>query len=143
MTILYNCKHSGDQYRITKFDDGEPTSSYLTTLTECDCPAGVRPNCRHREMLPYFIAREAVNSTWWYDYDRGGWVQMEDETEPHSTTVSAPDFESEDIGSNPVGVATTQHSSVAEQSAHNGSGEGSIPSAATKPYRKPNDGRRV
>jgi len=76
MTILYNCRHSGDQYRITKFDDGEPSSSYLCTETECECPAGVRPMCRHREMLPRFIHRAAVNTGWWYDYDRGGWVDM-------------------------------------------------------------------
>lgn len=150
MTILYNCKHSGDQYRITKFNDGQPESSYLTTLTECDCPAGVRPMCRHREMLPHFLHRNFVNTGWQYDYDRGGWVDMRQDDEidygddgpkteprwstdeemlnelfpkPHSTTVSAPDFESEDISSNPVGVATAPARQV--------------------PYRKPNDGRRV
>ena len=32
--------------------------------------------CRHREMLPRFISRAAVNTGWWYDYDRGGWVDM-------------------------------------------------------------------
>src|SRR5258708_39053746 len=75
---LYSCKHSGDQFRISKFDDDmNVQSSYLCTETECDCPAGVRPICRHREMLPKFIERKTVNTEWWFDYDRGGWVQMD------------------------------------------------------------------
>jgi hypothetical protein len=62
MTTLYNCHHDGDQYRITKFIDGNPESSYLTTHRECDCPAGSRPTCRHRQMLPEFLERDLVNS---------------------------------------------------------------------------------
>lgn len=78
MTVLYNCHHDGDQYRITKFNElGEPESSYLCTETECECPAGVRPTCRHRQMLPKFLAREAIDSYWFYDFDRGGWVTNE------------------------------------------------------------------
>lgn len=76
MTILYNCKHSGDQYRITKFtSDFDVEASYLCDLHSCECPAGHRPKCRHREMLPKFIAREAIGSNWFFDHDRGGWVQ--------------------------------------------------------------------
>jgi len=76
MTHLYNCRHDGDTYRITKFDtDMNVESSYLCTLSECDCPAGVRPSCRHRDMLPKFFQRDAVGSNWFYDFDRGGWVQ--------------------------------------------------------------------
>lgn len=56
-------------------------SSYLTTERECDCPAGQRPMCRHREMLPAFIRRGKVNSDWMFDYDRGGWVQVWEELE--------------------------------------------------------------
>ena len=77
MPTLYNCRHDGDQYRITKFDsDLNPESSYLCTSTECECPAGVRPTCRHREMLPLFITHEHVGDGWMYDYDRDGWVNM-------------------------------------------------------------------
>jgi len=78
MTILYNCRHSGDQYRITKFDsDMNPQASYLCSLEECDCPAGLRVTCRHRQMLPKFIARQHVGDEWFLDFDRGGWVQGE------------------------------------------------------------------
>jgi len=80
MSILYNCHHSGDQYRITKFDeDMNPQGSYLTTLDECNCPAGVRPTCRHRQMLPKFLARNHVGDEWFFDFDRGGWVQLGEE----------------------------------------------------------------
>ncbi len=119
---LYSCHHSGDQYRISKFDDDmNVQSSYLCTETECDCPAGVRPICRHREMLPKFLQREHVGDDWWFDYDRGGWVQMgpewatpadlhyrdvarlelQDRLGPHSQEATTTDFDSVDGGSNP------------------------------------------
>src|SRR5712664_3071858 len=77
MPILYNCRHDGDQYRITKFDDDmNPQGSYLLSVEECPCPAGGRPTWRHRQMLPKFIARGHVGDEWFLDFDRGGWVQM-------------------------------------------------------------------
>ncbi len=78
MPTLYNMRHSGDQYRCTKFtSDMDVESSYLCTEQECECPAGHRPTCRHREMLPKFIQREHVGDNWMYDYDRGGWIQTD------------------------------------------------------------------
>src|SRR6266404_4468225 len=78
MTNLYNCHTDGDQYRITKFDSlGNVESTYLCTIDECECPAGFRPSCRHRHMLPRFIAKGAVNTFYFYDYDRQGWVTNE------------------------------------------------------------------
>lgn len=76
MTTLYNCKHDGDQFRMTKFDgDMNVESSYLLTREECECPAGHRPSCRHRQMLPKFLQRNAVDSDYFYDHDRNGWIQ--------------------------------------------------------------------
>lgn len=76
MTSLYNCRVDGDEWRISKFDsDFNVESSYLTTLTECECPAGSRDTCRHRQMLPRFLAR-GLSADWFYDFDRGGWVRM-------------------------------------------------------------------
>jgi len=96
MTILYNCRHSGDQYRITKFDsEMNPLSSYLCSLEECDCPRGPHPTCRHRQMLPKFIARQHVGDEWFLDFDRGGWVQMGDEWKRQE---GWGEIESEDIG---------------------------------------------
>ena len=90
MTILYNCRHSGDQYRITKFDsDMNVVSSYLCSLEECDCPRGPHPTCRHRQMLPQFIARQHIGDEWFLDFDRGGWIQMGDEWKRETFTYSA------------------------------------------------------
>lgn len=73
---LYNCRHSGDQYQINKFDsDWNVEASYLCDLVACECPAGHRPSCRHRQMLPKFIQREHIGDEWFFDFDRGGWVQ--------------------------------------------------------------------
>lgn len=74
---LYSCKHDGDQYRITKWDsDFNIQSSYLCTITECECPAGSRDRCRHREMLPQFLEREgAIAKGWFLDFDQGGWYE--------------------------------------------------------------------
>ena len=92
---LYNCKHAGDEYRITKFThDMEVESSYLCSLLECQCPAGVRPTCRHREMLPKFLKRNYVNTEFMFDHDRGGWVQMGMEwakPEAEALDIPAPD----------------------------------------------------
>jgi len=91
MTSLYNCKIAGDQWRMTKFDEHmNVESSYLCTTTECECPAGQRPICRHRDMLPKFIQRQKVGTGWVYDYDRGGWVQAFDDPEPEAIDLSTP-----------------------------------------------------
>jgi hypothetical protein len=82
MTFLYSCRHDGDQYRITKLTDNlDVESSYLCTFEDCDCPAGRRPTCRHRQMLPKFIERGAVSTGWMLDFDRGGWVDNRTEEE--------------------------------------------------------------
>ena len=123
---LYNLRNDGDQWRISKFVDGELESSYLCTELECECPAGHRPSCRHRQMLPQMLAHKIENTFYFWDFDRhyacdfqGGSKQLadaltlglpaEEETKvrAHSTEVSASDFDSEDTGSNPVVPANT------------------------------------
>lgn len=100
MTTLYSCKSEIDEldrerYRITKFDsDMNVEGSYIVTVGKgwamtCECPAMGRPTCRHREMLPKFIARGAVNTNLMFDFDRGGWVQMEWEGELNCAEQSA------------------------------------------------------
>jgi hypothetical protein len=80
MSVLYNCRTAGESFRITKFGhDLNVESSYLCTASTCECPRGGYPTCRHREMLPRFQHRKAIDTRWWYDFDRGGWVQMEGE----------------------------------------------------------------
>ena len=69
---LYSLRTDGDQYRITKFVDGDVESSYLCTESECECPAGHRHTCRHRQMLPTMLARKLCNTHWFLAYDMGG-----------------------------------------------------------------------
>lgn len=65
--ILYNLHSSGDEYRISKFNDGELESSYLLTAENCDCPAGHHFTCRHRKMLPAMLAAGIANTHWFWD----------------------------------------------------------------------------
>jgi hypothetical protein len=69
--ILYNCHTDGDEYRITKFIDGNPESSYLLSHAECQCPAGSRPTCRHRQMLPVFLNSGIVDTHLFLNWDNG------------------------------------------------------------------------
>lgn len=74
---LYNCKQvaSGETYVITKFtEDMDVESSYVTTYRTCECPAGQRFNCRHREMLPMFIAKQATHGEMFYNFLTGEWI---------------------------------------------------------------------
>lgn len=77
MTILYNCKPEGSSYRVTKFDnDLNVESTYLCTESTCECPAGHRHTCRHRQMLPRFLAKPGADrGQWLYDFDRSHWVR--------------------------------------------------------------------
>jgi hypothetical protein len=87
----YNCRHAGDSYRITKFDaDWNVESSYLCTFTECECPAGIRDICRHRQMLPKFIANGHVDDGWSYNFDHDGWVMQVSVAELASEPIEAP-----------------------------------------------------
>lgn len=80
---LYNCKSDGDQYRISKFtNDLDVEASYLTDGSECDCPASHRPVCRHRIMLPRFIAKNAVAGQWFHNYEANQWIRAASDDEP-------------------------------------------------------------
>lgn len=79
---LYNCKSDGDQYRISKFtNDLDVEASYLTDGAECDCPAGHRPVCRHRIMLPRFIAKNATAGQWFHNYEHNQWIRATVDTD--------------------------------------------------------------
>ena len=142
MTILYSCRHSGDQYRITKFsDDMEVESSYLCTIAECECPAGSRPICRHREMLPLFIARGAIDTGWFYDYERGGWVQSDIGVYEGEGVLTLHDEEIEGLDSRTFEELPQPHSEAVNAGDFDSPGTGSNPVVAAR--HKPNDGRRV
>ena len=125
-------REGGDSYYITKFVDGEVESAYITTKTDCQCPRGQHPTCRHRQMLPVMLVQGILNTHWFLNWDDGrrvvdfegtdrrvvdqiispgtidaSGIYAKDITpQPHSTTVSASDFDSGDTGSIPVAVTT-------------------------------------
>lgn len=69
---LYNAKHTPEGIRITKFtEDLDVESSYITSTDACDCPAGHKHTCRHRQMLPLFQHR--INTPWFLEYDNNEW----------------------------------------------------------------------
>lgn len=72
----YTCRpdSASGKHRLTKLDaDFNVEASYLTDAFSCDCPAGKRPSCRHRTMLPEFLTRSRDTGTWFYDYDTANW----------------------------------------------------------------------
>ncbi len=70
---------SSDQagvFTITKFDDDVNVESCYTfkNTTDgyiCECPAGQRQTCRHRQMFPMLQTR--VDSAWMLDFDTRQW----------------------------------------------------------------------
>lgn len=84
---LYNLKSSDGQWRITKFtNDLDVEASYITSEAECECPAGSRPTCRHRQMLPKMLHVGAEDSGMFYDFDHDQFLEpiaeAEDDTQP-------------------------------------------------------------
>jgi hypothetical protein len=88
---LYNCKPEGSNYRVSKFsNDLDVEASYLTSNDGCDCPAGHRNICRHRIMLPRFIAKNATAGQWFHNYEANQWIRAaEDEPDTLGDLASA------------------------------------------------------
>ena len=79
---LYNCKSVSDGYRITKFTrDYVVESSYVVSAEGCDCPAGHRPVCRHRTMLPFFEDGGHIDDGWFFIWDTRQWLKPIGEAE--------------------------------------------------------------
>ena len=69
---FYSLRTALDDCRITKFDnDLNVESSYIIGASpphECECPAGTRPTCRHRQMLPDLLP--ILDTELFWDFDR-------------------------------------------------------------------------
>lgn len=109
--ILYNCHHAGDEYRINKFNGGDFEASYLVSREGCQCPAGHRPSCRHRQMLPEMIDRGLVNSHLFLNWDHPSKPTCDFEGNVNTMTVideASPVKDEIWLGFNPV-VPEGQH----------------------------------
>ena len=84
---LYNAKSTPEGLKITKFTDdldveetnGAP-SSYITSRDVCECPAGHRDTCRHRQMVPEFKAHDRIDTPWFLDWDNHIWYYYDNQT---------------------------------------------------------------
>ena len=69
---LYNIKRGPHGYAIGKFDrDLNLLAAYNTSTDYCSCPAGPRPTCRHRKMLPRVLSK--VDQPEFYCYETQTW----------------------------------------------------------------------
>jgi len=88
---LYNLKFADGQWRITKFtNDLEVESSYITSINECECPAGNRPTCRHRQMLPKMLNVGAEDSGMFYDFERDQFLELITDPEDTQPVIVSP-----------------------------------------------------
>lgn len=76
----YNCRQTETPgtYLFTKFDEDlniVDDSVYLTSESECTCPAGSRATCRHRQMLPIFLAYDRIDTGWFYQFETSSWSE--------------------------------------------------------------------
>ena len=70
--ILYSIRRGPKGHVITKFDDDfNVEASYDVTVGSCTCPAGPRPTCRHRKMLPRMLPK--VGQPEFYCYETQSW----------------------------------------------------------------------
>ena len=71
---IYNLKVTDKGYGITKFSaDLDPESYYIVSPEECECPQGHKPTCRHRRMLPMFLALARQDTEYFLDFDTLTW----------------------------------------------------------------------
>lgn len=133
---LYNLRSADGDWRITKFtNELDPEGSYLVSADACTCPAGVRPTCRHRQMLPKFLAAGAEDSGMFFHFETEQFLapdlgesnsssdfgeaddssadsevefaeNVSAELTSHGPTVTTADFDSANTGSTPVGTTT-------------------------------------
>lgn len=69
-------------YQIIKFDaDLNPEAAYGLGTTICECPAGSRLTCRHRQMLPQL--KERVDTAWFWCFETGEWSDPTGNAQEH------------------------------------------------------------
>lgn len=81
MPTLYAMRSAGPStLAIAKFDDDFNVAETYTieihgSRMSCSCPAGVRPSCRHRNMVGTFTLANAINSDNFYCYETQLWYR--------------------------------------------------------------------
>lgn len=76
--MYYNLRRTDDGYRMVKFDSLFNVEAIYNLRAFrgkflCDCPAYKYEMCKHREMIPVFIASNKVNTGEFLCFDTGEW----------------------------------------------------------------------
>lgn len=106
MTALYSCRSNPGSYppayTFEKFDrDLNVQEVYETSREGCSCPAGHRPKCKHRTMVPIFVTAKHVDDGWFLDWDTRLWQRpiacdaevnevIEDQLDPTGGGAASP-----------------------------------------------------
>ena len=96
MTNLYSIRSTPTpgEFTIMKFDrDYNVESVYALNAKSCTCPAGAKPSCRHRKLLPEFIQKGHVDSGWFLDWDTRLWRKPVGEAEAQAARSEATSSE--------------------------------------------------
>jgi hypothetical protein len=77
---VYNLKRTPGGYRMVKFDfllnvQEVYNIRYSRGRLHCECFAANKPTCRHRDMIPLFVTKRAVDSLKFYCYETQQWWQ--------------------------------------------------------------------
>lgn len=81
---LYNLKTMPGGYRMVKFDKHLEIEAVYEIQHRrgrfyCECPQGAKSStCKHREMIPIFARKRAVNTGRFYCHDTGEWTIMKE-----------------------------------------------------------------
>ena len=115
MTNLYSIRSTPTpgEFTIMKFDrDYNVESVYALNAKSCTCPAGAKPSCRHRKLLPEFIQKGHVDSGWFLDWDTRLWRKPVGEAEAQAARSEATS--SEQLKERSDSVTSNEPSTVVE-----------------------------
>ena len=103
--ILYNIRRGPIGHQLGKFDDDfNVVAIYDVSLKSCTCPAGVRPSCKHRKMLPRMLT--AVDTDQFYCYETQQWhTPLGDLARPQAAPSEGKALASE-ASSSELGIST-------------------------------------
>ena len=81
----YNVKPEGIGWRVYKFSsDRDPQGSYFISShngqpSMCECFAGTKHTCRHRDLVRMFLMNEEFRTkminSWLYNYDKDKYIE--------------------------------------------------------------------
>lgn len=83
----YNIHSTASGFRVTGFDEAlNVEKAYIivkndgrqghSSIYQCSCPAGHRPDCKHRKMLAMYQREGRIDTEWFLDWDTQQWQRL-------------------------------------------------------------------